>query len=654
MVLRLRAVVLALALSTALCAITPFNNVYLHATPLGGGHFPLAPFVVLVALTLWVAAMGRLAGGRRWLSGHELLFCWVTMALVSGVAYTGLVRTLLINLTAPFHFASVGNRWADLLHPLLPKSWYPTDAAAITSLYEGIAGGRDMPWRQLLTDIPWQAWKAPIVTWVVFIGLCYWVMICITNLLSRQWIENERMNFPLLQVPLMFQEAADNRRLLVLLSDRFLIAGVSIPFLLHLFNGLHFYYPSVPDIPTLILTGSYFPTEGIFSAFYKLKIYIYPAFIGFAFLAARQISFSFWFFFLSGGLLIGVLSTMGYSIPSAELGVTFGHTLTRPEETQMIGAYGVFFLFILWLARHHLQMVIRHSLGFKTATGADWFSIPLSFWGFFLGFAGLVAWCAYFGMPPMAGFLLVGAFFMVTIVTSRIICQGGVAYFTMAVAPTDGLLTMFGPSLFGHIGLLVGAVIQKVLFLDYREALMPSLFHTRKMTTDIVSRRTVLTAVGLALIIGVAVSFVSMLAVCYRFGIRELQMDWATRTTLIVYENVAALVETPLRAGEWVTIFSLVGAAVMLVLVVCYQRFYWWPIHPIGYLTAYSSAMRILWFSFLVGWACNALCMRYGGVLLFQKLRLFFIGLIIGDFFMGGVWALTGLFADASYSVLPT
>ena len=31
----------------------------------------------------------------------------------------------------------------------------------------------------------------------------------------------------------------------------------------------------------------------------------------------------------------------------------------------------------------------------------------------------------------------------------------------------------------------------------------------------------------------------------------------------------------------------------------------------------------------------------------------FFIGLIIGDFIMGGTWALLGLFSDASYQVLP-
>ena len=115
----------------------------------------------------------------------------------------------------------------------------------------------------------------------------------------------------------------------------------------------------MPQIPTLVLAGPYFPKYGLFSGFTKLKIYIYPAFIGFAFLTSRQISFSFWFFFIAGGLLVGFLNLLGYNIPAAALGVTFGPTLSRPEETQMIGAYVVFFLFLFWLARHHFSSVLH-------------------------------------------------------------------------------------------------------------------------------------------------------------------------------------------------------------------------------------------------------------------------------------------------------
>ena len=653
--IRLRAIVLGALFALAICLITPFNNAYRQATPLGGGHFPLAPFYVLVWLMILTAFARMLFKGRRLITGKELLVSWALMVLLSGVAWTGLARTFFINLTAPFHFATVENRWAEVLHPLLPGSWYPQSKEAIVGLYNGLADGRQMGWFDILTQIQWDAWITPLLTWTIFILLCYFVMVCMVNLLSKQPLYNERMNFPLLQVPFLMQEALDETGLGRFFANRFLIAGLAVPVCLHLINGLGFYNPSIPQIPTLILAGKYFPKVGLLSGFFKLKIYIYPAFIGFAFLTSKQISFSFWFFFIAGTLLFGLLSVLGLNIPAAALGVTFGPTISRPEETQMIGAYIVFFLFLAWLARFHFINIIRQGFTFKKQDNleSEWLSTRFAFWGFIAGSLAIVIWCHSFGIPLLFSILVVFAFFMFTLVAMRVICQGGIAYFTLTAAPMDGLMAFFGPKPFTSLGILVAAVIQKVLFVDLRESLMPSLLHARKITDKARNNRFIFIAIALTLIAGVVVSFLAMLALCYKFGMRELQLDWATRTTISVYDNVYSLVESPLKPGDWVSIFSITGAVVMLVLVICYHRLYWWPIHPIGYLTAYSSAMRILWFSFFIGWACNALAMRYGGVRLFKRLRYFFIGLIIGDFFMAGTWAIIGIFSHSSYLVLP-
>jgi hypothetical protein len=382
--IRLRAVILGLALALGICLITPFNNTYRQATPLGGGHFPLAPFYILLWLTIITALINKVLKKRAILTGKELLLVWIQMVVVSGIAYTGLVRTFFINLTAPYHFASIENRWEDVLYPLLPETWYPQSQEAIKSIYDGLSGGYNMGWLEVLRQIPWLAWIQPLLTWVFFILLCYFVMICMINLFSRQIIQNERMNFPLLRVPQMLEKAFDEDDLLGFFKNRFLLAGLLACIFLHLLNGLHFYFPAVPQIPTLILAGPYFPKHGIFSGFHKLKIFIYPAFIGFAFLTSKQISFSFWFFFIFGGLLIGLLGILGYNIPAAALGVSFGPTLARPEETQMIGAYGVFFLFLLWLARYHIINVLRSAFAFKkvASSGVEWFSTTGSFWGF--------------------------------------------------------------------------------------------------------------------------------------------------------------------------------------------------------------------------------------------------------------------------------
>lgn len=652
--IRLRAILTGMFFAVVICLLTPFNNIYRQATLLGGGHFPLAPFFVLFLLTLIVVALAGITKRSPFFNGFELVVIWVQAVIGSGIAYTGFARTFLINLSAPVHFATTGNMWKEKLLTLLPQELIPEESV-ISLLYSGIDGGRAMGWAEVLVHIPWSGWLQPIVIWGVFSLLSFMVMFFIVNILSRQWIHNERVNFPLLKVPEMLGKAVNEGSFAELLFNRFMLTGLCIPIFLHLLNGLSFYYPSVPNITTQVLGGSYFPNYGLFSGFHKLKIYFYPAFIGFAFLASRQISFSFWFFYIAGALLYGVLNVLGIVIPVSELGITFGPTLARPEEMQMIGAYGVFFLFLTWLARHHLLDVTRQSLLMqkKFESKTEWFDVRLSFWGTIIGIFLLVFWYARLGMNPLTATLTVLSFFMITIVAARIICQGGIAYFTLTAAPIDGLIALFGSKFFIGINGVLAGMSQKTFFVDLRESLMPSLVHGRKIHHGLKPSLLLFGGLVITVIVSLASSFIAMMALCYRYGMRELNQDWATRTSVSVYENAFRLISNPPETGSWVIIFALIGAVVMLLLVVAFHRFYWWPIHPIGYLTAYSSAMRILWLSFFIGWACNTLCMRYGGIRFFRKAQLFFVGLIIGDFLMGGSWAIVGFFTDIGYQVLP-
>ena len=275
--IRFRAVLTGLLASALICAVTPFNNVYLEATPLGGGHFPLAPFFVLLWMVVAVAVVSRFCKRYKIFTGSELVLIWMQMVLGSGIAFTGLARTFFINLTAPFRFATVENRWAEILGPMLPQSWFPRNMEAVQLLHNGLENGRDMSWPEVAAAIPWGTWLTPLLTWGGFILLCYFVMLCIINIFSRQWIHNERMNFPLLRVPHLLGRSVDEDSVGALFANRFLIAGLLVPVFLHTLNGLHFYFPEVPQLPTLVLAGPYFPKQGLFAGFQKLKIYIYPA-----------------------------------------------------------------------------------------------------------------------------------------------------------------------------------------------------------------------------------------------------------------------------------------------------------------------------------------------------------------------------------------
>ena len=58
--IRLRSIIIGLVCATLICLLTPVNNIYHRSTPLGGGHFPLAPFFVFLVLALLVLVISRL------------------------------------------------------------------------------------------------------------------------------------------------------------------------------------------------------------------------------------------------------------------------------------------------------------------------------------------------------------------------------------------------------------------------------------------------------------------------------------------------------------------------------------------------------------------------------------------------------------------
>ena len=653
--IRPRALVSGLIVGVVLCAITPFANSYLKTTPLAGGHFPLAAFFVFIASAVILALVARISRRKPLLNGLELLTAWALMVVVSGIGFTGLVRTFFINITAPAQFADTANSWSNTLLPFLPERLYPRDPAILEALYNGLPGKAGLSFQQTLETIPWAFWLPILAQWSVFVLLVYATLFCLANLFSGQWVTNERINFPLLQMPKLLAEAYDEQRLFAFLADPFLLCGLSLPVVLHLLGGLNAHFPSVPALPTEILAGSYFPSTGLLSGFQKVKIYIFPAFIGFAFITTRQVSLSFWVFFLLAGLLTGILHTAGLQIPDSALGTLFGPSIAHPEETQAIGASLIFFLFIIWLARTYLGEVIRQCFSPAPDTSeVGWMPARHALMGALFGMAALCLWSTACGMGLAAAVILYSCFFAAMLLVAKIVCQGGVPYCSLNVAPADGILSLFGARPLGSAGLVLGMSLQKMLFVDVREALLPSLMHAEKVTERMHARRYMALAVIASLVLAVAASFLSMLYLAYRYGIQELDMDWATRTTQTVYANSQRLLESPQTPDGWLLTFVLIGAAVMLVLVLCYYLLPWWPIHPLGYLMAYSSSMRILWFSFLIGWLCNALCLRYGGTFLYRRIRLVFIGLIIGDFCMGAFWALVSLSTGISYLVLPS
>jgi hypothetical protein len=85
-----------------------------------------------------------------------------------------------------------------------------------------------------------------------------------------------------------------------------------------------------------------------------------------------------------------------------------------------------------------------------------------------------------------------------------------------------------------------------------------------------------------------------------------------------------------------------------------HRRFVWWPLYPVGYAIGYSWAQGYMWFSILLSWVAKRSIVEYGGLRLYRKAMNFFFGLILGQFFMGSMWALIGVILGRNmYTLFP-
>jgi hypothetical protein len=89
--------------------------------------------------------------------------------------------------------------------------------------------------------------------------------------------------------------------------------------------------------------------------------------------------------------------------------------------------------------------------------------------------------------------------------------------------------------------------------------------------------------------------------------------------------------------------FMGVGMFAMFLLRVLRMKFLFWPFHPAGYALAVSFAIDYFWFPFFLSWLLKSVILGYGKIRGYQRAVLFFLGLILGDFVMGGLWMIFGV-----------
>jgi hypothetical protein len=602
-----------------------------------GSLLPLAIFTFFLLVT-FNSALKRLSP-RFVLSRVELLFIYVMQTTSLGVAGLGQMQFLNQALVGIYRPSPADSEWKEYLR-FVPRWWVP-DPAVIPAYLKGNS--------TLFTPEHLLGWVVPFVVWSGFVLVLYFGFLCVNTILRRHWIENERLPFPLMQIPLeLTQEGATGS---LLRQHGFWIAFVLVC-VIRSVSALHRVEPSFPEPSMFGPKGQLIDIGGglvehPWNAIGYFRISFHPLIVGITYFLPLDISFSQWFFYLVVKAEIILAAALGFS------GSSNPATAEIPfNGEQGAGAFLAIAVFALWGARRHLQDVFGKAFGDRPNVSDTEEALSYRTAVFGLGgcFIGLVVFVAVGGIPWGLGASFFALYLLMILAVTRLRAEAGpMLNYGPDMNPHRMLVLLPGTRTWNTQGLTSFSYLQW-FDSDYRTVAMPPQMEALKMAeaTRLTARR-LAAWMFLAIAIATLSSFLSVVALYYHFGAlaQRGDNDWRIYNGSFPFEMLDNWVRNPQPADLNRLGWMGIGFAAATALIQARVRFFWWPFHPAGFALAQAGyALPWVWFPTLMGWAAKALILRYGGMNLYRRAIPVFLGFIFGDIAIAVVWSLMGLFLD--------
>ena len=554
---------------------------------------------------------------------EELLAIYCMLCVASFIAGHDLMQVLIPQLGQAFWFATPENEW-EVFQKYLPAWLTISDKSALQGLYES----------KTTIYLPGyigyiRAWLPVILIWSGFLTVVVFTMYSLNVILRKQWMDNEKLTYPIARLPLELINDAGSLRFF---RRKIVLAGLIIAALINLLNGFSFLYPVIPSIPIKQRDiGHLFAAEP-WNAIGWMPISFYPFVIGLGFLIPLDLSFSCWFFYLfyKSSLVLGKATGLARS------------TISLHPNEQMLGAYVGVLMIAIWRYRHYLVDVLSSSFRQTKATDKD---EPMSYrsalLGTFIGFALLVAFSVKAGMTLWVAVFFFVLYFAISVSVTRLRAELGAPVHDLwsvgSTGPDTFIAATFGTRKFDPRTLSV-LTLYYGFNRDYRGHAMPHQLESLKVADALnLNWKRFGFAVIIAAFFGSISSFWVFLHSYHKIGFQG-GFGWESFSRLqrwFFYPS-APDVSSP---G-----FLSLGVTFTILLMAIRLRFIWFPFHPLGYALAPSWSMNLIWFPLLVSWGVKLFVLRYGGLKLLRQFIPFFLGLILGEFIIGGFWTLMGIF----------
>ena len=608
--------------------------VYSTAEDFNGGVPSPGPFAVLfllAAASTWLP-LGRLLRLNR----QELLAVFIIVFAGAPMVSYGVLAYMLPHAIFIQYASSVHPEWAGAFMRLIPNWFSPTERTAVETFFLGNA------------TVPWSQWLVPLAAWCSFLLALVVASSCLALIIQRQWITHERLSFPLAQIPLeLISEAASGaERRARLTAARVFWLGFAVSFGVKFWNRLTAFFPALPGIPLGPVALMAQQTTGPMAAFGEMDLMLWPWLIAVAYLIPKELSFSCWVFWFLRIALAFIAIAAGAPPRSPE--GWLGDATFPAFAFQGFGAILALTVWAGFRARRHLGRAIRIALSRRS--GVDDADEPLPYrWSLILlalSYGWMVYFCYMIGARIWVGMGLIALILMFYLMWTWLRAETGLGLL---------LFPLFIDDMLDATGNAVFRPQEVIAIMSVRWTYFPGAGSTAQLVSGnvlegmkiadsarIPTRPLVYSmAVGLllSLVLGVYVTLTGM----YHYGfynLRAASSSWLSSQINWGAGHVFAAISTPSQLDPRGLAGVAAGAVIAISLGLLRLRFWWWPLHPVGFLAAHSWGMQWFYMPFFVGWLGKALVTRYGGLRLYRQTVPLAVGLVGGDLINGVIWAL--------------
>lgn len=560
------------------------------------------------------------------LTQGELITIYVMLALASVIAGHDSLQLQVPEMAIPYWLATPENKWRELFFQHLPKWLIVPNKDIVAGFF---TGGVNFFGNKVLL----KAWLAPILWWCLFIFFFGLAMLAINSIIRKQWVENEKLSYPIIQLPLAMTEGGGGS---AFFKNKILWIGFACTALMDIINGLHTLYPTFPLYIRVrhdeFNVGEYIRTPP-WNAIGWLPLPLYPFIIAMGYFMPLDLSFSLWFFYLFKKLLLVISYAMGYQGASDYSVGVFPYL-----SEQSYGAWFALFFYAIWSARRHLWLTLKKALG---KADIDDREEPMSYRTAYLvlliSFAFMIWFCLRTGMSLSIALTYFFIVFVILFAITRVRAEAGPPTHEMAGAMNayNMLQNFLGTKGVGANNLTVFCLFWWLSGRGYRTTPMPYQLEAYKMAGEArVSPKGMILAMAIALPWGAFCAYLSAIYEQYKMGPSPL-LDH----NYGIFNQLASNLSSPRKPDPSAITAMGVGALFTFFMMMMRLRFVWWPFHPIGYAISMNFGAEYYWSCLLISTVIKWVTIRIGGYKWHRKVVPFMFGMILGEYSVGAFWS---------------